>query len=104
MMRGIVRFGPVVFTGPLMLTASPTGRVAGKAGRNKLAVRGQRAGVEIVGEESQLRRIQSQIVEDIGFGRIEHSECASHHGVPLHRPGEPNARRPIILVELHAGV
>jgi len=30
MMRGMMRFGPVVFTGPLMLTASPTGRVVGK--------------------------------------------------------------------------
>ena len=30
MMRGIVRFGPVVFTGPLMLMASPTGSVTGK--------------------------------------------------------------------------
>jgi hypothetical protein len=28
-MRGIMRFGPVVFTGPLMLRASPTGRVVG---------------------------------------------------------------------------
>ena len=104
MMRGIVRFGPVVFTGPLILIASPTGSVAGNPVEISCAVRGQRAGIEIVGQECQLRRVQPQIVEDIGFRRIEHTESASHHGVPLHRPGEPDARRPIILVEFHAGV
>ena len=55
-----------------------------KASRNKLAVGRQRTGVVIIGEEGQLGRIQSQIVEDIGFGRIEHSESTSYHGIALH--------------------
>ena len=99
-----MRFGPVVFTGPLMLMASPTGSVVGNPVEIKLAIGRQRAGVVIIGQEGQLRRIESQVVEDVGFGRIEHAESASHHGVPLHRPGQADARRPIVLVELHAGV
>ena len=60
--------------------------------------------VEVVCVEGELRRIQPEIVENVRFRRIEHAKCAAHHGFWPHRPGESEARRPVVPVEFDAGV
>ena len=68
-------------------------RVAGKISRIKERL-----------DEVELSGIQSEIVKDIRFRRVEHPEGAANHCVSRERPCQADARRPVALVKLNAGM
>src|SRR5882762_7563802 len=56
--------------------------------------------VEVSRNKRELWRVQPKIIKNVGLGGIENTECTSHHGIFLQRPGESQAWRPIILIKL----
>src|SRR3984893_12624018 len=60
--------------------------------------------IEVSRNKRELRRVQPKIIKNVGLSGIEDAECTSHNRIFLQRPGESQAWRPIILIELHSAV
>jgi len=80
------------------------GERARESTRDQLRCGREGAHVEVCSVEAELGWIEPEVIEDVGFGGVEHAECAANNGVAGDRVGEAETRSPIALVELHTGV